>query len=54
MDNTKTGGKCPFNQASSAGTTNRDWWPTQLRLDLLLQHSAKSDPMGADFDYAKA
>ncbi|CAN5778218.1 catalase/peroxidase HPI [soil metagenome] len=46
--------KCPFSQASGAGTTNRDWWPTQLRVDLLHQHSSKSDPMGADFDYAEA
>ena len=46
--------KCPFNQATGAGTTNQDWWPTQLRVDLLQQHSSKSDPMGADFDYAAA
>jgi catalase-peroxidase len=47
-------GKCPFNHtAGGAGTSNRDWWPTQLRLDLLHQHSEKSDPMGEDFDYAK-
>ncbi|RCW64483.1 catalase/peroxidase HPI [Pseudorhodoferax soli] len=44
--------KCPFSQASSAGRTNRDWWPKQLRVDLLHQHSSKSDPMGAGFDYA--
>src|SRR5262245_47318808 len=43
--------KCPFKH--SGGTSNRDWWPNQLRLDLLHQHSAKSDPMGAQFDYAK-
>ena len=43
--------KCPFKH--SGGTTNRDWWPNQLRLDLLHQHSSKSDPMGEDFDYAK-
>ena len=52
MDNTKIGGKCPFHQATGTGTTNRDWWPTQLHLDLLQQHSNKSNPMGADFDYA--
>ncbi|MDQ8020496.1 MAG: catalase/peroxidase HPI [Moraxellaceae bacterium] len=47
--------KCPFPHATpGGGTTNRDWWPKQLRLDLLHQHSAKSDPMGKDFDYAKA
>ncbi|MET0658458.1 MAG: catalase/peroxidase HPI [Steroidobacteraceae bacterium] len=43
--------KCPFKH--SGGTSNRDWWPNQLRLDLLHQHSSKSDPMGKDFDYAK-
>jgi catalase-peroxidase len=53
MSNDKPAGKCPFSQATGAGTSNRDWWPNQLRLDLLHQHSAKSDPMGADFDYAK-
>jgi catalase-peroxidase len=52
-DNTAAA-KCPFSQASGAGPTNRDWWPTQLRLDLLHQHSAKSDPMDAGFDYAEA
>ena len=46
--------KCPFHQTAGGGTTNRDWWPNQLRLDLLAQHSSKSDPMDADFDYAKA
>ena len=35
------------------GTSNRDWWPNQLRLDLLHQHSPKSNPMGEDFDYAR-
>jgi catalase-peroxidase len=45
--------QCPFHQAAGGGTTNHDWWPKQLRLDLLHQHSAKSDPMGADFDYAE-
>jgi catalase-peroxidase len=43
--------KCPF---AGSGTTNRDWWPNRLRLDILHQHSSKSDPMGGDFDYAKA
>ena len=46
------GGKCPFNRSGRA-TSNRDWWPEQLPLELLHQHSSKSDPMGADFDYAK-
>jgi len=53
MSNEKPEAKCPFSQATNAGTSNRDWWPNQLRLDLLHQHSSKSDPMGADFDYAK-
>lgn len=46
--------KCPFNHTAGVGRTNRDWWPNQLRLDLLHQHSASSDPMDKDFDYAKA
>jgi len=45
--------QCPFHQAAGSGTGNRDWWPKQLRLDLLQQHSAKSDPMDASFDYGK-
>ena len=44
--------KCPVPHAAG-GTSNRDWWPNQLKLELLRQHSAKSDPMGEDFDYAK-
>ncbi|MGF6526312.1 catalase/peroxidase HPI [Variovorax sp. PvP013] len=54
MDKDKTEAKCPFNQAAGAGTSNRDWWPQQLRLDLLHQHSSKSNPMDGDFDYAEA
>ncbi len=46
--------QCPFKHTAGGGTTNRDWWPNQLRLDLLRQHSSKSDPMGEDFDYAEA
>ena len=49
-----TQGKCPFGHGAGSGTTNRDWWPEQLRLDILHQHSAKSDPMDPDFDYAAA
>ena len=45
--------KCPFNHAAGGGTTNKDWWPSQLRLELLSQHSSKSDPLGANFDYAE-
>lgn len=52
MSNEKTEAKCPFSQAAGTGTTNRDWWPGQLRVDLLHQHSSKSDPMGEGFDYA--
>jgi catalase-peroxidase len=44
--------KCPFPHAAS-GPSNRDWFPNQLRLDLLHRHSEKSDPMGAEFDYAR-
>jgi catalase-peroxidase len=53
MSSDKTEAKCPFHQTAGGGTTNRDWWPKQLRLDLLSQHSSRSDPMGADFDYAE-
>ncbi|MCX7886034.1 MAG: catalase/peroxidase HPI [Verrucomicrobiae bacterium] len=46
--------KCPFHTlAAGSGTTNRDWWPNQLRLEILHQHSCKSNPMGKDFNYAK-
>ena len=45
--------KCPFNHIAGVGRSNRDWWPNQLRLELLHQHSSKSDPMGKGFDYAK-
>jgi catalase-peroxidase len=51
---TKTAAKCPYSHIAGVGRTNRDWWPNQLRLELLHRHSAKSDPMGKDFDYAKA
>ena len=44
--------KCPVT-ASGSGTTNRDWWPNQLKLDILHQHSSKSNPMGEGFNYAK-
>ncbi|OYX40185.1 MULTISPECIES: catalase/peroxidase [unclassified Sphingomonas] len=50
-------GQCPVaktdhDRAKIWGMSNRDWWPNQLHLGMLHQHSAKSDPMGADFDYA--
>ncbi len=49
---TKTESKCPFNHGASA-PTNRDWWPNQVSLKSLHQHSSLSDPMGEEFDYAK-
>src|SRR5271170_7008788 len=45
--------RCPFGQMAGGGASNRDWWPNQLRIDLLHQHSSKSDPMGKDFNYAQ-
>jgi len=53
MSDTNPAAKCPFNHSAVAPRTNRDWWPNQLRLDILHQHSSKSNPMGAEFDYAK-
>ncbi len=50
-------GKCPVTGKTNkraAGTSNRDWWPKQLRLDILRQHSSKFNPMGEDFNYANA
>ncbi|MFZ1910385.1 MAG: catalase/peroxidase HPI [Burkholderiales bacterium] len=48
-----TESKCPFNHVAGLGRTNQDWWPKQLRLELLHQHSSKSDPMHGEFNYAK-
>ena len=50
--------KCPFmggeqKQSAGGGTTNRDWWPNQLKLNILRQNDSKSDPMGQGFNYAK-
>jgi catalase-peroxidase len=45
--------QCPFHHVAGGGTTNKDWWPNQLNIELLHQHSSKSDPMGEEFDYAK-
>ncbi len=58
----KNGGdisKCPFfngelKKTGGRGTSNRDWWPNELKLNILRQHASKSDPMGADFNYAEA
>lgn len=51
--------KCPFTsgvlkQSAGAGPSNRDWWPNQLKLNILRQHSALSNPMGEKFNYAEA
>ncbi len=51
MSNNKP--QCPFHHTAGAGTSNQDWWPNQLKLDILHQHSAKSNPMGEDFNYAQ-
>ena len=45
--------KCPFHRTAGGGTSNRDWWPNQLRLEILRQHSSKSKPMNEDFNYAE-
>ncbi len=50
-------GKCPFSggakkHTAGEGTSNQDWWPNRLKLNILRQHSAKSNPLGEDFDYA--
>ncbi|MCY4046690.1 MAG: catalase/peroxidase HPI [Candidatus Dadabacteria bacterium] len=45
--------KCPVNHAAGGGTTNNDWWPNRLRLDILRQHSSMSDPMEGDFNYTE-
>ncbi len=61
MDGTDhgAGGGCPFHsgrvtKSSGSGQTNRDWWPNQLKLNILRQHSNLSDPMDPDFDYPSA
>jgi len=46
--------KCPIDHTAGGGTTIRDWWPDQLNLRILHQHSSKSSPMGKDFNYAAA
>ena len=51
-------GKCPvmhgaMTSNSSSGTSNKDWWPDQLNLNILHQHDKKSDPMDDGFDYRK-
>ena len=54
--NNASAGKCPFHaetpkQSAGSGTANRDWWPNQLRVDLLNQHSNRSNPLGENFNY---
>ena len=51
--------KCPFmsgaqKKPAGGGTSNRDWWPNELKLNILRQNASKSNPMGDEFDYAKA
>lgn len=57
--NNASAANCPFlsgtnNKTSGGGTTNRDWWPNELRLNILRQHASKSSPMAKDFNYSKA
>ena len=61
MEHYKSNGnvKCPFsseivNDAAGGGTRNHDWWPNQLNLNILRQHSSLSDPMDPNFNYAEA
>ncbi len=53
MSNSTTEAKCPFNHTAGGGTSNHDWWPKQLRLELLRQHSSLPNPMGESFNYAE-
>ena len=48
-----TEAKCPFDHTAGGGTSNRDWWPNRLKLELLSQHSSSSNPMGEEFNYAE-
>ena len=47
-----TEAQCPFHHAAGSGTTNKDWWPNRLPVEILAQHANKSNPLGADFNYA--
>ena len=44
--------QCPIHQAAGQGTSVQDWWPNQLKVDILHQHDARSNPMEVDFEYA--
>ncbi|WP_261531103.1 catalase/peroxidase HPI [Burkholderia multivorans] len=46
--------KCPFHHTAGSGTSNKDWWPNQIKLNILHRHSSLSDPMDKDFNYAEA
>ncbi|MEO9482967.1 MAG: catalase/peroxidase HPI [Ekhidna sp.] len=57
-NNNSDASQCPYlggmlNQSAGGGTSNRDWWPNQLKLNILRQHSSKSDPMEDGFSYAE-
>ena len=57
--NSSDASQCPFlsgtqKKSAGGGTQNRDWWPNELKLNILRQHATKNDPMGEDFDYAAA
>ncbi|WP_321527794.1 catalase/peroxidase HPI [Sedimenticola selenatireducens] len=54
MQARKSENTCPFHHTAGGGTSNNEWWPNQLRLEILRQHSSKSNPMGDDFNYAEA
>ena len=58
MENNTSQGKCPFGHGAStpsagSGTRNRDWWPNQLKLNILRQNSSLSNPMDEEFNYAE-
>ena len=59
MENNSDINKCPFmggtqKQTAGSGTSVRDWWPNELKLNILRQNAAASNPMAKDFDYATA
>jgi catalase-peroxidase len=58
MDNNGDISKCPFHngslkQSAGNGTENKEWWPNQLKLNILRQHSTLTNPMDTDFNYAE-